>query len=218
MTIVEFLTARIDEDEQVARAAIGELGREAGATEQHWQWTRSADDVEVTEDDIYPRRISPEPTYNTALNLGSVEHYQRTRWSLPDLVTTRVEEITVGGATHIARHDPARVLAEVAAKRAVLATYPLPEPQTDDELHRRIAHPAYEYEVFEYGRKTCEDRKTPEGDGWEMFDEERFDYTEVERWRRLRPDGPRPEYVPAVLRALATIYVDHPDYRQEWTQ
>ena len=74
-------------------------------------------------------------------------------------------------ARHINRHDPARVLREVAAKRAILAEH---APQTDG--------PAT-------GCGRCD---------WDHY---------------VICDNPRGC---ATLRALATIWSDHADYRPEW--
>lgn len=68
----------------------------------------------------------------------------------------------------------------------------------DAELHRRFAHPAYQYETTE-GQRKCWDAvdEPPEGEGWERNVDagrdgwERFDYTEESYWRRLR-DRPEP--------------------------
>ncbi|MFD9047667.1 DUF6221 family protein [Streptomyces zaomyceticus] len=65
---------------------------------------------------------------------------------------------------HIARHDPARVLAEVEAKRQII------------KQHERYA---------------AERRRMMGG------------------WDPQSDDSP-------ILAALATVYADHPDYRDEW--
>ncbi len=85
------------------------------------------------------------------------------------------------------------------------------EGLSDDELHDRRAHPAYEYAMTEGQRKAWDDVDTPPRDpetgkpeaGWELNitssdDEafERFDYHEERYWRRLRPDGPRERTIP----------------------
>lgn len=84
------------------------------------------------------------------------------------------------------------------------------EGMSDDELHQRHAHRAYEYATTEGQRKAWDDDMTPpwdhelnrHGDGWELNITsadpeawERFDYHEERYWRRLRPDGPS-EWVP----------------------
>jgi hypothetical protein len=68
-------------------------------------------------------------------------------------------------AAHIARWDPARVLAECAAKRAVISNV---GPYSCDQ-----AHP--QFDVY-------------------------------------HPDG----HLSPVLRALAAVYSDHPDYDKDW--
>jgi alkanesulfonate monooxygenase SsuD/methylene tetrahydromethanopterin reductase-like flavin-dependent oxidoreductase (luciferase family) len=72
-------------------------------------------------------------------------------------------------ASHIARHDPARVLREVAAKRAILARY--------EDCLARMEDP---------------------------------DYSHVTARDQAR------EYEDFVLPNLATVWSNHPDYRQEW--
>jgi hypothetical protein len=75
-------------------------------------------------------------------------------------------------AEHIARHDPARVLADVEAKRALLDLY--------------VEHERMDRETFE---------------------------AEGEHARSLV--SLRAAYLDAV-RCHATVYADHPDYREEW--
>ncbi|WP_017596562.1 DUF6221 family protein [Nocardiopsis potens] len=79
-------------------------------------------------------------------------------------------------ARHIARHDPARVLREVRAKRR-LARFALAQAAAVDAEYG-CRHGADEIAAGE-----CPDH--------------------------------RPE-VDAGLRALAAVYADHPDYREEW--
>lgn len=83
MTLIEFLHARLDEDEQVAKNAPVNDGCIPPA---HWTVsTHWADQQRVV--------------------MGTADDF-----ALP----------TPEHATHVARHDPARVLREVQAKRAVL--------------------------------------------------------------------------------------------------
>lgn len=91
MTLVEFLRARLDEDEQVARAAqpgpwMAYASRGGGST------VEGPDARGVAHRRGYDEN-SPFPDSDPL--------------ALPD-------------AAHIARHDPARVLAEVAAKRGIV--------------------------------------------------------------------------------------------------
>lgn len=123
---------------------------------------------------------------------------------------------------HVALHDPDAVLRRCAADRKILADWlersanPF-EGMTDDELHDRRMHPAYEYATTEGQRKAWDYSDVPPGgDDWERnttarFPEawERFDYHEESYWRRLRPDGvrewQRPE-PPLYIRLLAEGY------------
>jgi hypothetical protein len=86
--LVEFLTARLNEDEQTARAAITPVG-------DRWRLDRSppSAEIEVVSDTDYQIVVYDE--------------------SVP----------TRGQAEHIVRHDPARVLREVEAKRAILKVH-----------------------------------------------------------------------------------------------
>lgn len=92
MDLVEFLTARLDEDEQVARAA----------GDDRWALIPVYEDATIRHDRM------PEPR--------SIQ-----------MVEANGEEVGnvhgVAHAEHIARHDPARVLAEVDAKRRVLGPH-----------------------------------------------------------------------------------------------
>lgn len=129
---------------------------------------------------------------------------------------------------HIVRFDPARVLAECAAKRAIIAgsRWKPRERPADSELHFRSSHPAYEYRTTEGQRKAWDDAdEPPEGEGWERNTDsgrdgwDRFDFHEESYWRRLKPEAERKEwkqYIPLELLALASVYNDHPDYQQEW--
>jgi len=86
--LVAFLKARLDEDEQAARAA-GDLG---------WSYDRETFTVRAEQWEVASRRRS---TY-------------------PDDPAGATEPILDVHGAHIARHDPARVLAEVQAKRQMI--------------------------------------------------------------------------------------------------
>lgn len=118
MTITEFLTARLDEDEATARAAIDP---ERPGT--HWQWVLNHDDtlpVEEGED-----RMLTDPSFQAwVVSLRTVEQFPTPHvGDLPAFALPYVEEVPGGVAAHIARHDLARVLADVAAKRAIVALH-----------------------------------------------------------------------------------------------
>jgi hypothetical protein len=102
MTLVEFLRARLDEDEQVARAAMpgpwrwstdGAFLGETSSTSD-WTWGHCGPDL---------------------LAANGEDVLTSTGYDADNVVVLRAD------AEHIARHDPARVLAEVAAKRALIA-------------------------------------------------------------------------------------------------
>lgn len=136
-------------------------------------------------------------------------------------------ELPAGFARHVATWDPARVLRELAMKREWLADaaqtvdyYDKQAALSDDELHDRRNHPAWEYATTEGPRKAWYHAdEPPEGEGWERNATasdpdawERFDYTEESYWRRRRPEGPEPEPVPVTLRRLAQPYATRKDY------
>ena len=85
---------------------------------------------------------------------------------------------TLSGDALSARHDPARVLAECAAKRAIIG------PVTEDEVTQ--------WEIWSRSRK-----RTIPAD-------------QIGHWDH--GTGPTLD----ILRILAAVYGDHPDYQQEW--
>ena len=122
MTIVEFLTARLDDDEAVALAACA-----------HWEHPDSWECKRGKALEVYGDRVvraglaSPDPL--------DVAHVGR-------------------GVTHIALHDPVRVLAEVKAKRRIVDAHRAGFPNKDSYAMGRLAlcalaavyadHPDYE--------------------------------------------------------------------------
>lgn len=99
MTIVEFLMAMLDEDEQVAQAAMpgpwrwrtdeGALGGEPNPPGSP-QWGHCGPDL---------------------ISVNGEDVITSTGYDADNVIVLRAD------AEHVARHDPARVLAEVAAKR-----------------------------------------------------------------------------------------------------
>lgn len=124
--IVEFLRARLDEDEAIAEACRSDFGPYGPHGAVAWE--------------LHDNGNVWWPDTNSMVATG--------QWG--DL------EDAVG--KHITRHDPARVLREVAAMRHILDAISPPDPHEPG------------------GCPDCD-----------------------------------------VIYALATIYIDHPDYRQEWT-
>ncbi|MFH8405547.1 DUF6221 family protein [Streptomyces sp. NPDC018019] len=99
--LVEFIRARLDDDEQVARAAS---------------------------DGPWAAWVGP-----PLQRLGALMHPVRTAGEGPSLQPT-IETALWMDSRHIAEWDPARVLAEVEAKRGVLDRY-------ERALENRRAHP-----------------------------------------------------------------------------
>ena len=99
--LVAFLTARLDEDEAAAKAAPGSEWQAfteddvAGASVYDEQWLL-----------LYPQRYSHDNKLSNKRGATGPRYIECTRDEL---------------AAHIARHDPARVLREVEAKRRILA-------------------------------------------------------------------------------------------------
>lgn len=100
--LVEFLLARIAEDEAVARAAAERQG-------EHW-----FDEEGIVSSDAEP--VNPP---------GSLLHIYAPegRWNLWDCEGAASLGVTSEVSAHMARHDPARVLAECAAKRRIIALH-----------------------------------------------------------------------------------------------
>lgn len=129
--LLTFLRARLDEDEMWARAACegrhvpGEHVALHGRWEPtdddglHWRWT-SADDQVLTPEPS-GGLLDDQPTGFTDPSLRSREQFPTgVVGDLPQFAIGTAGEVASGAAGHIARHDPARVLAEVDAKRKIL--------------------------------------------------------------------------------------------------
>lgn len=126
--ILAFLKARLDEDEQWARAAsapyrYADAGAKPPPDGVHWRW--------VTGDEWEPAAVDPVVSDLVAdgdpVWLATVETWQ-VSYSGTDVVRhaeathgQAIEEMAATWAGHITRHDPSRVLREVAAKRRMLA-------------------------------------------------------------------------------------------------
>ncbi len=91
--IMEFLLARLDDDEAIARNALHSDATEPGV------WMSEHHDSEFN--------LEPNHCHIAEDRAG---HY----WTV-------ASEVFIPIAEHMARHDPARVLRDVAAKRAVIA-------------------------------------------------------------------------------------------------
>jgi len=134
--LIAFLRARLDEDEQWALAASRPYPYADGApgvpeSGVRWQWVEGPD-WEPTRPDPAVREFVAEP--GVSCNLVSVETWPSSGRLMPRPVATEIIEMDSAAAGHIVRHDPARVLREVAAKRGELADHTLHD---DGESCRR---------------------------------------------------------------------------------
>ncbi|THA82739.1 DUF6221 family protein [Streptomyces sp. A0592] len=154
--LVQFLRARLDEDEQAARAATG--GPWVLDDERHAEQILTADESVVV--------------------VGG------SRWS----GEAPVFETTADGL-HIARHDPARVLAEVDAKRRILLLHNIPA----------VVSPKMAALGLREGEAPEDDRRCA-GCGLDNMDD---------------PITPDVNACP-ILRALALPYAGHDDFKEEW--
>lgn len=126
MGIVEFVQDRLNEDEQWARLCSqppeGEPELPNGV---HWRWTRGPDQTTIRIPEKLDEDADPFLTeYGTLAWLATVE-----TWTFGEGEEAQegsgsyfegVSNVELDAAAHIARHDPARILAEVSAKRALL--------------------------------------------------------------------------------------------------
>lgn len=87
MDLIEFLRARLDDDEQIARTAAGQ-NADGSRTWPSWSYDRD----------------------NFLVQVGDSSWFAAQKTGDAD-------------GEHIARHDPARVLADVDAKRRIIETY-----------------------------------------------------------------------------------------------
>ena len=129
MTLPEFLLARIAEDEAVARMCVEMFPTPWEITDRGWRVRIYAADV-PTED-----MFSDDPDATSVRNPVVMEvepdrHIEDPRW-----LSERVE--------HIARHDPARVLADCEARRQLV------EAMGDDWVTRVLALPYADHPDFD---------------------------------------------------------------------
>lgn len=124
--LIAFLRARLDEDEQWALAAskpyeyaIGNPPVPLGGV--HWTWVVGDNWELVTPDPVTDEFVQIGDSW--ACNLATVEEWQAEHWKLPRTYAGTIEEMDASAARHIARHDPARVLQDVEAKRRIIAEH-----------------------------------------------------------------------------------------------
>jgi len=105
LTLIEFLTARLAEDEQAARAA------KPGP----WRWDTSEGAFHGEPDPPgAPKWGHRGPDLVTDAEVDDRQVISSTGYDADSVIVERAD------AEHIARHDPARVLADVEAKRRIV--------------------------------------------------------------------------------------------------
>jgi hypothetical protein len=131
----EFIEQRIAEDEAWARAASQPYPYAADSAKApeggvHWTWTVGDNYTPVTPDPAVDDTVGGPEEYGRNVSLISVEEWPTESsdhgWpahSMPRRVATEMVEVDSSAAGHIVRHDPARVLRDVEAKRRILAAY-----------------------------------------------------------------------------------------------
>jgi hypothetical protein len=163
-SLAEFLLARIAEDEAVADGASKDGLPVRGRS--HWEWQQLASKPNTS--------LIAQPDGGTGLRPGDV---------------IRDDRVSTPVADHIARWDPARVLAECTAKRRIV------------EWHT--------------GRDgCCEERLGPL-----VVDPDPTVSVSANAWGDLvarRSIGHQQRIGCVTLLLLAAPYADHPDFRQEW--
>jgi hypothetical protein len=188
--LVAFLRARLDEDALWATEASRRGDSDAVPGGAHWQWEDAdTDDVVIPE----PGRDTYVDEDRGAVSLRSVEEFPtHSVGALPQFAISHAEEVPSAVGGHIVRHDPARVLAEITAKRAIVDAY-LP-PGGDP-------HPGL----------PCTDDIEGDPDGEQYADD---GYEACARHIKASERLIRHDYV---LRLLAVPYAGVDGYRPEWS-
>lgn len=117
--LITWLRAVLDDDERLAReASRSQHGDGHTLTGEHWRWEEPKHDQELVLDPVLDEYLNQ----GQRVALRSVEQYPSSSVrGLPHFVVSYAEEVRTVDAMHIARWDPARVLAQVAADRALIA-------------------------------------------------------------------------------------------------
>lgn len=123
--MITWLRAQLDEDEAWARAAskpypYADDGAKAPDGGVHWQWAAGENWEPVTPNPVLDEFVAEpgHPCY-----LLTVEEWPTNGRQSPNKYAYEIVEMDSAAAGHIVRHDPARVLAEVAAKRLIIADH-----------------------------------------------------------------------------------------------
>lgn len=131
--LIAELRAALDAD---AATALDATFEETHPTGNHWQWGEIGNVPAPAVRDGYLRGnggLSP------TVSLVTVETYSEDGFDLPAEVLHGASRVYEGVARHIARHDPARVLADIAAKRALIDQYEAAAEDADDHEHGQHA-------------------------------------------------------------------------------
>jgi hypothetical protein len=183
LSIVDFLNARLAEDEATA------LGVPTAGAPWHGQWVNDQDHALRTVNDH-------------VLTYG---HHG--------------EPMKPGLLDHIVRHDPARVLREVEAKRAILK-HEVPIDHAEWKLSGSeswfLSGPGFFAECWSDSTVNAWISDVPDGptlDTTGVVSKDNLAGCQAfaESWIREQLSKRSP-----VVRALAAIYSDHPNYRAEW--
>lgn len=165
-TIAEFLTARLDEREHAAKTCADAFPSPWELSDRGWMAKVSAD----------------APAFRTVAELEQSKTLDGEGW--------------VGNyLQHIAFHDPARVLADIAAKRAII------------EFHKQ-------WPVLVEGPTKFDQPDPSDLDSMVLKMSRQIMWATEQEYRNRFGDEPP---TTPIMRALASVYSDHPDYRQEWT-
>jgi len=119
---LEFVERCLDEDEFTAREA-SRRDETYVPTGTHWVWETNRQDLECSLDPLTLEYVGEEHREGT-VSLRSREEFPTSSVGpLPQFAMGSAEEVPIMVGAHIVRHDPARILAEVAAKRELLARH-----------------------------------------------------------------------------------------------
>jgi hypothetical protein len=161
--LVTWLRAQLDRIEAIARAASEPypyrddqtIGAPAGGC--HWQWVMGDNWEPTNVDPAIDDTVGGPDQYGCDVNLATAEKWESERWGIPLTYTngiaevgdqsrwqhhvlgmpataaTGIVEMRSTWALHIVTHDPAAVLADVAAKRAILDAFVEAEHEADKD-------------------------------------------------------------------------------------
>ncbi|MEU6597886.1 DUF6221 family protein [Streptomyces flaveolus] len=134
--LVEFLRARLDEEELWATEASRSDDSQTTAGGVHWQWVEPETDTPVTADPSRGEHLTDDAGH-FRFALRSVEEFPTEHVGpLPQFAIPSAEEISAAVAGHIVRHDPARVLREIEAKRRLLDEHKPDRPKGRPNMER----------------------------------------------------------------------------------